>query len=548
LINYLEKWYKLYLIQKSIFENITKTTIMKKTITFFTLVLMLHGFNSFGQSQTTISFNDVNAYLMDNGYFFTNCTSQNPGYEIPKGSNKYSIYSSAFWFGGHVINSQLKIASPRYCNLGNDLWAGPLDVNSGNAIVPNPFSQTFWTVSKQEIQAHIANYQTPGYVVPNEIANWPAHGDVSQGAAFYIAPFVDVNNNGQYDPHLGDYPCIKGDMATYIIMNDAKGNHASGGGVINVEIHFMFYQYTSNTILNKTTFVDIEVINRGTQTLYDYYTCYYMDADIGGPTDDYFGCDSSLNLMYTYNSDNYDSDYNSTLGYGTNPPSIGVVCLSQDVESIGSFSNNVSYPYNDPTNPVEFYNTMKAQWQDGTFWQDSNGNITRFMYSGDPNNSGEWSENSVSNLPGDRRMIMNSRYGTLLPGDSYNISYAIVFGQGTDNLNSVTNLFQNTVFIQDFYSQQTQNCLDPTTVEVNELSENEFEISPNPSSGNFNVVFPKEYNAVKIIVKDAFGRIIFNEEKKSVDELAIHLNESKGIYFVVIITEDGESTKKIILN
>lgn len=520
---------------------------MKKTITFFTLALMLHGFNSFGQSLTTLSLNNVNAHLMDNGYFFTNCTTQNAGYEIPKGSNKFAIYSSAFWFGGHDINSQLQLVTPTYCNQGNDLWAGPLDVNTGNAIVPNPFSQTFWTVSKQSIQDHIANYQSPGYIVPNEIANWPAHGDITQGAAFYIAPFVDVNSNGQYDPHLGDYPCIKGDMATYIIMNDAKGTHASGGGITNVEIHFMFYQFATNTILNNTTFVDIEVINRGTQTLYDFYTSYYMDADIGGPTDDYFGCDSSRNLMYTYNSDNFDQD-GIVSGYGTNPPAIGVVCLSQSVESVGSFSNGLSYPYNDPSSPVQFYNTMKAQWQDGTFWQDNNGNNTHFMYSGDPNSSVEWSENSVSNIPGDRRMVMNSRYGTLLPGDSYNISYAIVFGQGTDNLSSVTNLFQNTDSIQDFYNQQTQICLDPTTVGVNELKVNEFEISPNPSSGDFIVAFPKEYNAVKIIVKDAFGRIILNEDKMGVQELDIHLNESKGIYFVTIITEDGEQTKKIILN
>ncbi len=520
---------------------------MKKIITFCTLVLMLLGSNSFGQSLTTLSFNEVNAHLMDNGYFFTNCTTQGAGYEIPKGSNKFAIYSSAFWFGGRDVNSQLKIASPRYCNQGNDLWPGPLDVNSGNAIVPNPFSQTFWTVSKQAIQTHIANYQSPGYVVPNEISNWPAHGDITLGAAFYIAPFVDVNNNGEYDPHLGDYPCIKGDMATYIIMNDAKEVHASGGGVMNVEIHFMFYQYATNTTLNNTTFVDIEVINRGTQTLFDYYTSYYIDADLGFSVDDYFGCDSSRNLMYTYNSDNFDQD-GLMSGYGTAPPAIGIVCLSQDVESVGTFSNGAIYPYNDPSNPVEFYNTMKGQWQDATFWQDNNGDNTHFMYSGDPNNSGEWSEYSVSNPPGDRRMIMNSKYGTLMPGDSYSISYAIVFGQGTDNLNSVTELFQNTDVIQDFYNQQTQNCFDPTTVGVNELNVDEFEISPNPSSGNFNLVFPKEYAEVKMIVKDAFGRIILNEEKSSVNELAIHLSGPKGVYFVTIITEDGESTKKIILN
>lgn len=69
---------------------------------------------------------------------------------------------------------------------------------------------------------HQNNRASSGYQPIEVIANWPAHGDVSKGQAYYLAPFVDNNNDGDYNPLDGDYPKIKGQQAIYYIYNDNK--------------------------------------------------------------------------------------------------------------------------------------------------------------------------------------------------------------------------------------------------------------------------------------------------------------------------------------
>jgi hypothetical protein len=46
-----------------------------------------------------------------------------------------------------------------------------------------------------------------------------------------------------------------------------------------------------------------------------------LDPDLGNNSDDYVGCDTTLNTMYSYNYSNNDAIY------GNNPPTIGVVNL-----------------------------------------------------------------------------------------------------------------------------------------------------------------------------------------------------------------------------
>jgi len=71
------------------------------------------------------------------------------------------------------------------------------------------------------------------------------------------------------------------------------------------------------------TFYNYELINRGTQTLYNTYFSQYLDADVGNYADDYTGCDVSRGLGYMYNGDLIDESDGGKLGYGENPPAIG---------------------------------------------------------------------------------------------------------------------------------------------------------------------------------------------------------------------------------
>ena len=302
--------------------------------------------------------NNSTATISDVGVFFQNFDQSSPGYEVPAGSGKHVIYSASMWFGGTDINGQLKLAAPVYYPNSQDFWPGGL-TNDGAAVTvnPNPFPQTIWSVSKPEILYHISNYNDPNYTMPNDIMTWPAHGDISQNMSFTMAPFVDTDNDGIYDPANGDYPCIKGDRAMYTIVNDKGGVHGSGGDPIGLEVHYMFYQYSNEPGMEEVTFVDAKVINRGTQTLYDFVSSFWVDADVGGYSDDYFGSDSIRNLMYMYNGEIYDNVYLTT------PPAVGIVSLNNDLSSSTMFTNGAAFPFNDPSSPLEmFAKSVRYRW------------------------------------------------------------------------------------------------------------------------------------------------------------------------------------------
>ena len=53
------------------------------------------------------------------------------------------------------------------------------------------------------------------------------------------------------------------------------------------------------------TFYNYELINRGTQTLFNTYFGFFTDGALGDPYDDYVGCDVTRGLGYYYNGDKY---------------------------------------------------------------------------------------------------------------------------------------------------------------------------------------------------------------------------------------------------
>lgn len=494
-----------------------------------------------------LDYNNVSAMVTDGGFFFNNPAVNMPGYEVPAGSGLNTIYSGAFWFGGQDINGQIKTAVPNMYGTSTDMWPGPLTVIQANAITPNPLGQTLWAVTQAEINNHIANYNQPGYVVPSSIAGWPAHGDVALGLSYFLAPFVDVNSDNIYNPLDGDYPCIKGDKAVYTIMNDKQDLHGSGGDPIGIEVHYMFYQFLTNDYLNNTTFVDVNVFHRSTQTLYDFKTSFVMDGDLGGSTDDYVGCDTTRNVMYVYNADNNDESATGSQGYGSNPPAAGIVCLSHDMLSMMSFSNGAAFPQTDPVNSSQSYNVMNGAWADGSSILDNNNQPTKFQYNGNPNNAGEWSEMSVSNVPGDRRSVMSVGEGVLSYDDHISLTYAILYDRsGNSNLENVNGLLNTADLVQAFYDTNLDGICDPSVMSVDEVKTLEFSLYPNPSGGDLKVELAndKVYN---VAIQDMTGRTVFTSMNLQ-GATTIQLNVPAGVYMVRVDSGQLISNQKLIID
>ena len=346
-------------------------------------------------SQTAFSYldgNNTSAIVSSGGTYFNNSSTSSPGYEYPKGSGNHLIYANSFWYGGKDVNGDIKLSGQMY-EWGKDLFPGPLSDDGAGEISPSTATlyDQIYSVSRAEIEYHMQHFYDIGYVTPSSIADWPAHGDIGLNQDFFLAPFVDVNNDQVYTPQYGDYPLIRGDVASYVIMNDKLSMHqASGADPIGIECHLMFYQFITSDDLNNTTFVNVKVINRGTQTIYDFAVGGLLDTDIGNSSDDFMGSDSSRNMLYAYNATNTDATY------GANPPAIGLVSLNHDLNVAGSYSG-VSGPTSIPNTANEYILNMSGYYKDGSEMTEGGsgygGTVANsFQYHGDPNIGGEWSE------------------------------------------------------------------------------------------------------------------------------------------------------------
>ena len=523
------------------------------------VTIMLSGAFAFGQSEATLDHNDVSTKLYDNGFWFNDSSNTVARYEVPQGVGTHAIFSGSFWFGGTDVNGQLKVAAQQYAGSGQDFFGGPICRGVSEwALTNDYFGQTVWKVSKAEINYHIANYGNSGYVMPNDIENWPAHGDTAitpnSGMLEFIAPFVDVNNNGVYDPQNGDYPCIKGDEAVFTIMSDMGGLHtASGGEPVGIELHCMFYQYSSVPELEKSTFVDVEVVNMGTQTLYDAKAAFFLDTDIGNYGDDFVGTDTLRDMIFTYNGDAMDETNGGSMGYGSTPPALGMKLLSHNLNHSISYSNAVVYPYTDPNSAAQYMHAMSGNWLDGSDQIDDNSQPTEYFYTGDPNQPGTWAEINTANAPGDRRMVASTDVGTFVPdvtstaGNRITFSYALLYAQGTDYLNSVAELQSLADFTQNFYDNQTSDCFDLAVAGVDELSDQfEVVIAPNPNDGSFSILTDQPFENANVTVFDAGGKQVGKFILNSSDA---HLNMglSQGVYFLNINIDDYQIKKKFVV-
>ena len=150
-----------------------------------------------------------------------------PGFKIKNTGGASTIYSSGLWIGALDGSDSLHIAGVMY-GIDNDFFGGPISVDYSDSL---DWKKT-WVISKSEIDEFNDFFACqsnplcdessvfPNYVIPNVISSWPAHGDISQNEDFYIAPFIDLNLDGFYNPADGDYPCIKGDQMIFSIFND----------------------------------------------------------------------------------------------------------------------------------------------------------------------------------------------------------------------------------------------------------------------------------------------------------------------------------------
>ncbi len=543
---------------------------------YLTLPLfLLIGCLSFGQFSTSIlDYNNVSAILTDGGVLFNNAAISNAGYEIPKGSGQNVIYAASMWFGGTDVNGQLHLSGSTFQN-GMDIFPGPYCTDYQYYSDPSytaEYGSSIWSVSKDDIDNHLINWNQPGYTIPNSILNWPGNGNVSLTVADQLAPYVDVNSDGVYDPTAGDYPNIRGDYATYIIMNDGAQVHlGTGGDVIGIEVHLMVYQYATSDYLNDLTFINARVFNRGTITYQDFTTSLYADMDIGNPMDDFVGSDSVRNMMFAYNGDILDENNSGALGYGTAPPAVGIISLGGPLASSTYYTNGSAPGTADPNAAAEYWNYMNGLWADGqpfvfggTGYPGSSGSTTiptSFMLSGDPLGQAplttpwHWTEMDTdggltSNLPGDRRGLMSMPQEFFGPDDQLCYDFAVVYGTGdTLSVASGIGALQNRAdSVQAFFDAQNFNCQQVTLDIVDPENEMEVVVYPNPSHGSFAMTVSEELTDLKIVMTDMAGKKVLERFEPQGGTFDFVTNSEAGVYVITVTSSRGGVTHRVVID
>lgn len=473
-------------------------------------------------TSTFLQLNNVRALIHTGGNLWQVPGQNLAQYEVPKNSGIMALFTSALWLGGTDVNGQLKLAALRYRD-GADYWTGPLSQGPAETTYDNCsfYDQHFitvqddirqfdaWFKAGEADQANGTNLQAtlfPNYTVPLSIQEWPAHGDISQGQDYYLAPFFDRNEDGEYNWEDGDYPwhdidktkdctvdrrvSLYGDLNYWWVMNDKGNIHTeTGADPIGMEIRAQAFAFSSNDEINNMTFYNYELINRGTQTLYNTYFGCFTDGALGDPLDDYVGCDVNRGLGYYYNGDNYDGDNAGWKGYGNNPPAVGVDFFEgpyQDDDGIDNafgigpnealngigygdgivdnerfgmrrflYYSNTTLGANpnqtDPITALDYYRYLQGYWKDGTpFYYGGSGHISDqnadptvpcdFMFPGDTDPLGwgtggnpqiPWTEQSSNNPPNDRRFVQSAGPFILKPGSVNNITVGVVWARAT---------------------------------------------------------------------------------------------------------------------
>ena len=192
---------------------------------------------------------------------------------------------------------------------GNDYQPGPLPID-GSAIADEAVVAAFnrvWFVSREMIDNHLAHFRDAGYAPEEAIASWPGNGPADY--ASQLAPYVDCDSDGVYNPMQGDYPLIRGDECVFSIFNDA-GNHGECGGQgFGVEVHCMTYAFNhpeDSYSLKNTIFVHYDLFNRSVNSYDSTYLGMWSDFDLGYAWDDYMGCDVKRGMYYAFNGKEVD--------------------------------------------------------------------------------------------------------------------------------------------------------------------------------------------------------------------------------------------------
>ncbi len=385
--------------------------------------------------------NQISTWFRSNGSFNLSPQTQLPGFEWPKGSNLFARFASGLWLGCIVGNDTLTAVAA----FAFDYAPGYVDDN-GNPQGENDDSYRIYKIIQ-------GNTTDPDYI------NWPV-------------------NQGAYVDSLGN-PLNLGTQTMFYVYTDAYTHNSGQSSLASMKAQILQtnWAYNVNGPLGNIVFQEYRIINRSDNVWTQTYLSQWTDDDVGFNIDDKIGCDTNLNLGYTYNATNNDQNY------GTAPPAVGFDFFRGALVETGNVNDTVSYfsppgsnnqvvkvgyrdiglsvfNYYNNTNPepsdpgsyIETYRVIEGKWRLGDYWVTPEGDTTRKCFTGDPVANTGW----LNPGQADRRFVQSTGPFIMSPGDTQIIVVAQVIDRGSSNLESVRSLRNTDALAQRIFDGNFQ--------------------------------------------------------------------------------------------
>jgi hypothetical protein len=578
-----------------------------------------------GKSKMVIEGNNFRSLLLNQGDMFWDPDSSKAAFNWPKTTGsihngKHLLFASALWLGGiDSASGSFVFSAQGYRDYGSlkQYWPGPIlnnPLDSLNEPVCNFWDRHF-KVEKTSLDSFalaVQNGPLPLATnsIPLQIKNWPGRSNpfllaVAQNISPKtvlslqqdLAPFVDVDSNGVYEPQMGDYPDlgIRQSMVWWV-MNDAGNKKVVEDSIIKTS-HLEFQVLAStfspsnqNQFLNQSLFLDWKILNKGKMKLKNTFVGFFSDPDLGSASDDLIGCHPLKNLVYCYNGDLIDE---GPKGYGANPPVVGIkfmeapgqIATADGVDNdndgqtdepgekkiLFSFLGyNPFYP--SQIEPPTYYSIVKNYLNGknrfgSPFYYGNYGIVpvpphnaqTTFMYPGASDTIGYGAGGTVSNpltLPpwfdgyvdpgnpnphppyGDRRFTVSSGPFNFQPGESIRYQFAILVGHGGNRLENIDNL----VSVSDSLSRLLPSLNSPRPLLPEEVVD--IKIYPNPSRDE--IFFLSQNPIDQVDILNVQGSQILSE-KFSESGRSISLKSLRpGIYFLRLVQGGNVVFRRVV--
>lgn len=408
------------------------------------------------QSVSKLTTNDHRTHINLAGvnYFFSNggngaTDPQNGGtlgFYYPGNTPNTVVYQDGFVWSGDVVlpNGSLALHSGGG-NYVAGLQAGKIvvngSVNNGNYTAPvadDPAKPENRIYGIYKNWKNLNDEDTRKAVFQSDYDNWP----IDQGAP------VDKDGKPQF---MGDY--------TYFYvsndMDSARSAQLYGSPSTGIEVQTTLWGFNRLKELCNVVFIKKKIINKSGLNIQDFYASIWSDPDLGFSGDDLLGVDTTLKLAYCYNGDENDAVYST-------PPAVGYLFLSDvNQSSFAYYFSGPNFLMDPPLN--RYWGTIVLNWyQQGLDATGSplrkNDNVTptRFMVAGDPV-SGTGDLDGILYAKDDRRLLYSVGPYQLNKGDTLEITYAALIGQGYSNINSVAKLKLLAKEVQLLYDHHFSN-------------------------------------------------------------------------------------------